>query len=219
MKTSDRSEVIQEEEQCRDGHYRAKLDLRTKTVTSTGADRAAELDPNDSTSLQAQNPTDLGDLRIGRASEEAAGIPAILNTMLYGIGEMGPVRSAEAFVKINQVTGFDCQSCACGQSPDKERKFFEFLREAGAKGFVGRVYKEAHRTGFLREVFDSGAGGEIRLLAQSAGTPDLPNGAARERDPLYPADHMVRRRYDDRGGTEQSGFAQPSLLLHLRQND
>ena len=41
-----------------------------------------------STSLQAQNPTDLGKLRIGRASEEAAGIPAIWNTMLYGIGEM-----------------------------------------------------------------------------------------------------------------------------------
>src|SRR5271163_279448 len=129
MKTSDSFDVIQGDEQCRDGHYRAKHDLRLRT--SPGADLSAELDPNDSTSLQAQNPTDLGKLRVGVASEEAAGIPAIWNTMLYGIGEMGPVRSAEAFLKINQVTGFDCQSCAW-PSPDKKRKIFEFC-ENGAK--------------------------------------------------------------------------------------
>jgi hypothetical protein len=29
MKKSDISEVIQEDEQCRDGHYRAKQELRT----------------------------------------------------------------------------------------------------------------------------------------------------------------------------------------------
>ena len=131
MKTPNSSDVIQGDEQCRDAHYRAKLDLRTKTESSTAADPAVRLDPNDSTSLQAQNPTDLGELRIGRASEEAAGIPAIWNTMLYGIREMGPVRSSEAFLKINQVTGFDCQSCAW-PSPDKKRKIFEFC-ENGAK--------------------------------------------------------------------------------------
>jgi molybdopterin-dependent oxidoreductase alpha subunit len=131
MKTSDNSDVIQGDEQCRDGHYRAKLDLRTKVMTSPGTDPGVQLDPNDSTSVQAQNPTDLGKLRVGHASEEAAGIPAIWNTMLYGIGDMGPVRSSEAFLKINQVTGFDCQSCAW-PSPDKKRKVFEFC-ENGAK--------------------------------------------------------------------------------------
>ena len=131
MKTSDSSNVIQGDEQCRDGHYRAKQDVRTQTVTSTGGGPAAELNPNDQTSVQAQNPTNLDKVRIGLASEEAAGIPAIWNTMLYGIGEMGPVRSSEAFLKINQVTGFDCQSCAW-PSPDKKRKIFEFC-ENGAK--------------------------------------------------------------------------------------
>ena len=131
MITADNWEVIQGDEGCRDGHYRAKQDLRQGTVTGSGADLAVELDPNDSTSLRAQNPTDLGKLRIGVASEEAAGIPAIWNTMLYGIGEMGPIRSAEAFLKINKVTGFDCQSCAW-PSPDKKRKTFEFC-ENGAK--------------------------------------------------------------------------------------
>ncbi len=131
MKRPDSSDVIQGDEQCRDGHYRAKQDLRTKTVTDFGPDLAVELDPNDSTSLQAQNPTDLGKLRVGVASKEAAGIPAIWNTMVYGIGEMGPLRSSEAFLKINQVTGFDCQSCAW-PSPDDKRKVFEFC-ENGAK--------------------------------------------------------------------------------------
>jgi molybdopterin-dependent oxidoreductase alpha subunit len=129
MKTADSWDLIQGDEGCRDGHYRAKLDLRPDATT--GADLSAGLDPNDSTSLQAQNPADLGKLRVGVASEEAAGIPAIWNTMLYGIGEMGPIRSSEAFLKINQVTGFDCQSCAW-PSPDKKRKIFEFC-ESGAK--------------------------------------------------------------------------------------
>jgi len=131
MNTADSWDLIQGDEGCREGHYRAKQDLRPDAVASVGADSALELDPNDSTSLQAQNPIDLGKLKVGIASEEAAGIPAIWNTMLYGVGEMGPIRSSEAFLKINQVTGFDCQSCAW-PSPDKKRKVFEFC-ENGAK--------------------------------------------------------------------------------------
>ncbi|HEY1469945.1 MAG TPA: FdhF/YdeP family oxidoreductase [Candidatus Acidoferrum sp.] len=131
MKTPDRTDVIQGDERCRDGHYGAKQDLREKAATRHGAEQTAELDPNDRTSLQAQNPPTFGNLRIGTASEEAAGIPAIWNTMLYGIGEMGALRSSEAFVKINQLKGFDCQSCAW-PSPDKKRKVFEFC-ENGAK--------------------------------------------------------------------------------------
>jgi molybdopterin-dependent oxidoreductase alpha subunit len=131
VKTPDRTDVIQGDEQCRDGHYRVKLDLREQTTSSDGVERRAKLDPNSPTSLQAQNPRTLGNVRVGRASEEAAGIPAIWNTMLYGIGDMGPIRASEAFVKINQVNGFDCQSCAW-PSPDKKRKIFEFC-ENGAK--------------------------------------------------------------------------------------
>jgi hypothetical protein len=75
MKTSHSSDAIQGDEQCRDGHYRSKQDLRPKTVTSFGADLAVELDPNDSTSLQAQNPTNLGELRVGVALKR---LPAFL---------------------------------------------------------------------------------------------------------------------------------------------
>jgi molybdopterin-dependent oxidoreductase alpha subunit len=131
MNTSASTDVIQGDEQSRDGHYRAKQDLRQQAPASDHPEQTAELDPNDAISLQAQNPFDLGKLRVGSASHEAAGIPAIWNTMLYGIGEMGPLRSSEAFLKINHVTGFDCQSCAW-PSPDKKRKIFEFC-ENGAK--------------------------------------------------------------------------------------
>jgi molybdopterin-dependent oxidoreductase alpha subunit len=131
MNTSASTDVIQGDEQSRDGHYRAKQDLREQAPAGDRPEHTAELDPNDATSLQAQNPFDLGKLRVGSASAEAAGIPAIWNTMLYGIGEMGPIRSSEAFLKINHVTGFDCQSCAW-PSPDKKRKIFEFC-ENGAK--------------------------------------------------------------------------------------
>src|ERR1700747_3425420 len=131
MNTPDSTRVIHGDEGCRDGHYRIKEKVREHPANGEGAKQAAELDANDPTSQKAQNPTDFGELRVGRASEEAAGIPAIWNTMLYGIGDMGPVRAPEAFLKINHVTGFDCQSCAW-PSPDKKRKIFEFC-ENGAK--------------------------------------------------------------------------------------
>jgi molybdopterin-dependent oxidoreductase alpha subunit len=131
MKAEDSTRVIQGDEQSRDGHYRIKQDLREQATNGEGEQSVSRLDANDPTSLQAQNPSGFGGLKVGHASEEAAGIPAIWNTMLYGIGEMGPVRSSEAFVKINHVTGFDCQSCAW-PSPDKKRKVFEFC-ENGAK--------------------------------------------------------------------------------------
>jgi molybdopterin-dependent oxidoreductase alpha subunit len=141
------SDVIQGDEQSRDGHYRAKQELREQTATSDGTRLLANLDPNNSTSVQAQNPLPFGKLRIGRASEEAAGIPAIWNTMLYGIGEMGPFRSSEAFLKVNHVDGFDCQSCAW-PSPDKKRKMFEFC-ENGAKAVSDESTKKRIRAEFF----------------------------------------------------------------------
>jgi molybdopterin-dependent oxidoreductase alpha subunit len=140
MSTPASTDVIQGDEQSRDGHYRAKQNLRQQAPAGPLAEQTAELDPNDAISLQAQNPLDLGKLRVGSASAEAAGIPAIWNTMLYGIGEMGPIRSSEAFLKINHVTGFDCQSCAW-PSPDKKRKIFEFC-ENGAKAVADESTKK-----------------------------------------------------------------------------
>jgi molybdopterin-dependent oxidoreductase alpha subunit len=129
MNRLDSTSVIEGDDGCRDGHYRVKQDLRERSTN--GTKQVTDLDANDSTSQEAQNPTDFGDLTVGRASADAAGIPAIWQTAVYGLGDMGPVRAPEAFLKINQKTGFDCQGCAW-PSPDKKRKIFEFC-ENGAK--------------------------------------------------------------------------------------
>ena len=98
MELFDRTSVIQGDDQCRDGHYRVKENLLEMAASEDGAEQ--RLDPNATISLQAQNPTTLGEVKVGSASEEAAGIPAIWNTMLYGIGDMGVMRAPEAFLKI-----------------------------------------------------------------------------------------------------------------------
>ena len=63
---------------------------------------------------------------------EAAGFPAIGNTMKYGFGEMGPAESVRVFLAINKVNGFDCQSCAWPSPDPDHRKIAEFC-ENGAK--------------------------------------------------------------------------------------
>src|SRR6202012_4361641 len=88
-------------------------------------------------------------LKVGTASEEAAGIPAIWNTMLYGIGEMGILRSPRAFLKINHVNGYDCQSCAW-PSPDKKRKIFELCKN-GAKAVSDESTKKRITSAFFAQ--------------------------------------------------------------------
>ena len=151
MNTPDSTRVIHGDEGCRDGHYRVKQKLREHPANGEGAKQAAELDANDPTSQKAQNPTDFGELRVGRASEDAAGIPAIWNTMLYGIGDMGPVRAPEAFLKINHVTGFDCQSCAW-PSPDKKRQSLTspprgVLRRSSSRSIRSKSWRRSRITG------------------------------------------------------------------------
>jgi molybdopterin-dependent oxidoreductase alpha subunit len=225
MKTADSWELIQGDEGCRDGHYRNKEDLREKTVASSSADLWAELDPNDSTSQQAQNPPDLGKLRIGVASEEAAGIPAIWNTMLYGIGEMGPIRSAEAFLKINQVTGFDCQSCAW-PSPDKNRKFFEFC-ENGARAVSDESTKKRIGPDFFSQysIADLAARSDYWLNQQGRlTTPMVRNANAKHYEPIaWPeAFRMIAEELNGLDSPDQASFYtsgkttnEPAFLLQL----
>ena len=96
-KAFDRTTVIQGDDQCGDGHYRVKKDLLEMVASENGTEQ--KLDPNATISLQAQNPTTLGEVKVGSASEEAAGIPAIWNTMLYGIGDMGGDAGARSLLE------------------------------------------------------------------------------------------------------------------------
>ena len=97
--------------------------------------------------------------RVRVRHKAAAGIPAIVSTMKYGLRAMGPVRSLRAFLAVNKHDGFDCQSCAW-PSPDKP-KLAEFC-ENGAKAIsdelthrtIGPAFFAAHSLDELRAQSD-----------------------------------------------------------------
>jgi molybdopterin-dependent oxidoreductase alpha subunit len=140
--------VIQGDAQSRDGHYRPKRDLREQSSLGR-AESASTSASVDALVISAQNPIEIEGTRIGKAYQEAAGIPAVLNTAKYGIGEMGPVAAARTLLKINQALGFDCQSCAW-PSPDVKRKIFEFC-ENGAKALSDELTTKRADRDFFRE--------------------------------------------------------------------
>jgi molybdopterin-dependent oxidoreductase alpha subunit len=76
-------------------------------------------------------PEETVEVEVGDRFREAAGIPAVTNTLKFGLLEMGLARSLRTLVAVNKVEGFDCQSCAW-PSPDTARKVAEFC-ENGAK--------------------------------------------------------------------------------------
>lgn len=69
----------------------------------------------------------------------AAGIPAVLSTLSVVAQQPGLVRGAQGLVKLNQVEGVDCPSCAW---PDPDhRSPFEFC-ENGAKALADETTRE-----------------------------------------------------------------------------
>jgi molybdopterin-dependent oxidoreductase alpha subunit len=95
----------------------------------------------------AQAPDDTAGVRIREAHHIAAGLPAVVQTMLFTLREMGPLRGVDQLLRLNQKKGFDCQSCAW-PSPDGERNVAEFC-ENGVKA----VSDEATTKRITREFF------------------------------------------------------------------
>jgi molybdopterin-dependent oxidoreductase alpha subunit len=78
-----------------------------------------------------------------KRSMDAAGLPAIWETLKYGLREMGPVKTVRALLAINQEGGFDCQSCAWPSPEPGHRKLGEFC-ENGAKAVADELtYRRA----------------------------------------------------------------------------
>jgi molybdopterin-dependent oxidoreductase alpha subunit len=94
-----------------------------------------------------ESADDSREARIGKRSKVAAGLPAVYQTMRFAMGEMGPVRGVDQLLRLNQKTGFDCQSCAW-PSPDEHRQVAEFC-ENGVKA----VSDEATTRRITREFF------------------------------------------------------------------
>ena len=97
----------------------------------------------------AQAPIEVDDIKLGKSHMSAAGIEGVRQSLRYVWGRMGVTRGTRALLKLNQIDGFDCQSCAW-PSPDERRHVAEFC-ENGAKalsdeGTRKRVTPEFFRT-------------------------------------------------------------------------
>ncbi|MEP7341043.1 MAG: FdhF/YdeP family oxidoreductase [Acidobacteriota bacterium] len=79
----------------------------------------------------------------------AAGIPSILSTIQYSIGQMGVGRALKTLARVNQKDGFDCQSCAW-PSPDEDRKLVEFC-ENGARAVADEATTRRITPEFFRQ--------------------------------------------------------------------
>src|SRR5260370_7302229 len=100
MPKGEDSQVIQGDSECRDGHYRPKKDLRNQREE---AKLHAALDSvEDALSRESQNPVELSGTRIGRAYQDAPGIPPMFNTAPYGFPDKGPIPPAATLPSINQ---------------------------------------------------------------------------------------------------------------------
>src|SRR5882724_3263297 len=82
----------------------------------------------------AQPPIELDGTRFGHRSKAAPGLKAVQKSLEFGLEEMGVIRTARTWLKVNQKRGFDCQSCAW-PSPDDHRNSAEFC-ENGAKAIA-----------------------------------------------------------------------------------
>src|ERR1700694_3641915 len=89
------------------------------------------MNSNPATPPSAQPPVELEGTRLGQRSKAAAGLKAVQKSLTIGVEEMGVVRTVRTLLKLNQKTGFDCQSCAW-PTPDEHRNTAEFC-ENGAK--------------------------------------------------------------------------------------
>jgi len=97
----------------------------------------------------AQAPVEVGNVKLGKPHMSAAGIEGVRQSLRYVWGRMGVARGTGALLKLNQIDGFDCQSCAW-PSADERRHLAEFC-ENGAKalsdeGTRKRVTPEFFRT-------------------------------------------------------------------------
>ena len=68
---------------------------------------------------------------MGKPKNSAAGIPAVVSTLKFGLKNMGFKNSISKLSKVNDFNGFDCPGCAW-PDPDSHRSFAEFC-ENGAK--------------------------------------------------------------------------------------
>lgn len=97
----------------------------------------------------AQPPLSSADVEQRGRHDLAAGFKAIQESASYGIHRAGFRNSLRTFGQLNQVHGFDCQSCAW-PNPDEDRSYAEFC-ENGFKAVAFEVDPRRLTANFFRE--------------------------------------------------------------------
>jgi hypothetical protein len=129
-------------------HYEPQRDSKRQSPESASESslaRMANLDPLAS----GETPLERAPIKLREQPKAAAGIPAIVSTMKYGLRAMGVRRTLRTFLAVNKVDGFDCQSCAW-PSPDTHRKVAEFC-ENGAKAIADELTHERVTPAFFAQ--------------------------------------------------------------------
>jgi molybdopterin-dependent oxidoreductase alpha subunit len=108
------------------------------------ADRAQE-----NSTPGAETPVESDPAKRTERPSVAAGLPAVYQTLRFGLREMGAVRTIRTLLSINKKKGFDCQSCAW-PSPDEDRKVAEFC-ENGAKAVADEATTKRLSEEFFRD--------------------------------------------------------------------
>jgi hypothetical protein len=107
-----------------DQHNSASNHIRTEEAnlhSRPGSSSDRDLAPEGSVP-GAQAPIEADPAQQAKRHETAGGLPAIVQTVRYVMGRMGIVRGTSALLDLNQIRGFDCQSCAW-PSPDDQSGF------------------------------------------------------------------------------------------------
>ncbi|KQQ08083.1 FdhF/YdeP family oxidoreductase [Rathayibacter sp. Leaf296] len=77
-----------------------------------------------------ETPIDERGLTVGARKHRAVGIPGVAHALQISMKQMGPLRSAETLLRVNQKTGFDCPGCAW---PEADKRHVAEFCENGAK--------------------------------------------------------------------------------------
>ena len=107
------------------------------------------------------------DIEVGHPKKSAAGVPAVAVALKRAVESMGPVRTARALLKLNQIDGFDCQGCAW-PDPDPDHRHTAEFCENGAKAVAEEATTEHVEPGVLRRAQPRGPARAHRLLARAS---------------------------------------------------
>ncbi|MCU1633284.1 MAG: hypothetical protein JWM61_1936 [Micrococcaceae bacterium] len=88
------------------------------------------------------------ELAVGARKTRAVGLPAVINSLKISIDQMGPVRSAQTLLAVNQVKGFDCMGCAW---PEGDKRHTAEFCENGAKAVAEEATRRTVPPSFFAE--------------------------------------------------------------------